>query len=226
MWHLPYMAAWLHAGPGGISCFIVEKDSPGLGFGEKERKVKYFVCSDSLGCVFVHLVSTKWIMDLLHVHVHNYVLHACSCCQVRCMHMCRYACTLLLAKTLTVLSHTFRIIKLIIDVHLVFFVGWLELSAHKDGSIGSLCRSSVQPPRQWRTGQTMILFTDRQKLHNIVYLIFSVLFFFFFFFFRGGCRVFVLLWRVSMVEGLTSVSYKWQGQSIISPIMCWWSFCS
>lgn len=30
-------------GPGGISCFIVEKDSPGLSFGQKERKV--WLCS-------------------------------------------------------------------------------------------------------------------------------------------------------------------------------------
>ena len=36
----------IFTGPGGISCFIVEKDSPGLSFGQKERKVTYFIsCS-------------------------------------------------------------------------------------------------------------------------------------------------------------------------------------
>ena len=28
------------SGPKGISCFLVEKGSPGLGFGAKEKKVK------------------------------------------------------------------------------------------------------------------------------------------------------------------------------------------
>lgn len=43
-------------GSGGISCFIVEKDSQGLSFGAKEEKVlTLYWCSGSLGklvCIY------------------------------------------------------------------------------------------------------------------------------------------------------------------------------
>ena len=55
-------------GPGGISCFIVEKDSPGLSFGQKERKVRYSV----------HLNHSNVCDETSHMCMCMYI-HFCTC---------------------------------------------------------------------------------------------------------------------------------------------------